>query len=211
MSRDLNRDRLFRHNVGLDPLTTSELELISDLYDAEIATLDREIGKFVDTLRDEGRLENTLLIIAGDHGENLGDHGFVSHMFSLHRSLRYVPLLVLFPGGRRAGEVVDEVASLTDVFPTILEACGVDLPSMLDGRSLDGDLTGREVRAILDPQEPLFDKLREGGEWRENMSPLETQIKASFDGRFHRIEYSDGRKLVYDVIADPQEQTPLEE
>ncbi len=190
-------------------LTDSDLELISGLYDAEIASLDREIGHLVNALREDGILNDTLLIIVGDHGENLGDHGFVAHMFSLHRAIRHVPLVIRFPGGQRAGEVTDEVVSLVDIFPTVLQVCGLPLPAGIDGQPLIEGFTGRAASALMDPPMQLLERFKREGHWNASLAPLETQITAVFDGRRHRIQYSDGRELLFDIIEDPEEQSPL--
>ncbi|MEN8151229.1 MAG: sulfatase, partial [Planctomycetota bacterium] len=124
-------------------------EILSGLYDAEIAALDVELGRLVAGLDRAGILDDTLLVIVGDHGENLGDHGLCSHVFSLHRSLRHVPLLVRFPDRFEPGRRVGETVRLEDLFPTILEVLDLPRPSGLDGTSLLTDGGPRLSRAVL--------------------------------------------------------------
>ena len=132
-------------------------------------------------------------------------------MFSLHRTLRHVPLVIRFPGGHRAGEVTDEVVSLVDILPTVLQTCGLPLPEGIDGQPLIEGFTGRAASALMDPPTLLLQKYQRVGLWTASLAPLEAQITAVFDGRWHRIEYSDGREILFDVIEDPKEQFPLSE
>ncbi len=207
----LTHTDLFRHNVGMVPIRPRVVEYLSDLYDAEIACLDHEIGRLVEKLRTMGLLENTLLIITSDHGENLGRHGLLEHMFSLHRTICHVPLIVRLPGGERAGEVRDEVVRLEDLLPTILEVCGLPIPRSLDGESILGDLGGRRARALLDHSETYFDRMEREIGGRPGFETRMVDIRADFDGRRHTIEYSDGRRLIFDILEDPEELHPLPE
>jgi arylsulfatase A-like enzyme len=208
-ARGIGHRRYLDHCLDLAPLSPRELAVHSELYDVEIEGLDREIGRFFDLLGDRGLLENTLLIITSDHGENLGEHGQMDHLFSLHRTIRQVPLVVLLPGRKRAGEVHEEVVRLEDIFPTVLEVCGLPVPAQLDGRSLLGDLEGRRALAFLDPPTAF---LRAAGAFSARPAGLRrflARLTADFDGRYHRIEFSDGRELVYDLDEDPMEMRPL--
>jgi arylsulfatase A-like enzyme len=208
---DLTQDDLFKHNVGQVEIPPNLQSLLSDLYDAEIACLDREIGRLVARLEEEGILDDTLLVITSDHGENLGRHGLLGHKFSLHRTVLHVPLVIRLPGGLRAGEVRDEVTRLEDLFPTILEVCDLPIPPGLDGESLLGSLGSRHALAMRDPPEKYLDTMEKILGGRYGFEPLMADIKSRFDGRTHTIEYSDGRRLVFDVLEDPEELQPIQE
>ncbi|MCB9597279.1 MAG: sulfatase [Sandaracinaceae bacterium] len=111
------------------------------LYDGEVTGLDRELGRLLDGLREDGWLEDALVVVVADHGEELLDHGSVGHGHSLQEELQHVPLLVRPPGGgdgRRAPQLV----SLTDLAPTIFDAARVAPPEGMDGRSLAAELRG---------------------------------------------------------------------
>ncbi len=210
-AKDLSPQAFLKHNLGLESLSPEILSVLPDLYDAEVACLDHEIGRFVAELEEAGLFENTLLVIAGDHGENLGRHGLLDHKFSLHRTVLHVPLVIRLPGGARAGEVHDEVVRLEDIFPTILEVCGLPIPRGIDSESLLGDLTGRIALALRDYPEKYLNDMEESMGGREGYDRFEVDMKSEFDGRFHRIEFSDSRKLVFDVSEDPEEFHPIEE
>jgi arylsulfatase A-like enzyme len=189
-------------------LDDAYLRTLSDLYDAEIHTLDREIGSLFDGLRSAGLWDRTMVVVAGDHGEMMGEHHLVAHQFSLYRAVRHVPLLVRWPGASDDGRVVDSVVRLEDVFPTVLEACGLPVPGDLDGASLARGLEGRVARAIQgDATTTLTSAERAfpGVDFR----PMAGRTDAVFDGRFHLVAFADGRTELYDVTADPAESRNL--
>jgi arylsulfatase A-like enzyme len=199
------------HNLGLEKLPETEIAVLSDLYDAEIACLDQAIGQFIAELRTGDLLDHTLLIITSDHGENLGEHGLMGNLFSLHRTVRQVPLIVRLPGGERAGEVNDEVARLEDICPTVLEVCGLVAPDDLDGQSLLGDLTDRRARATASIASRLIATLKEKSEPGSDPEPFPVGLRAVFDGRLHWILRSDGRIEVFDLLVDPGESGSIAE
>lgn len=106
-------------------------------YDAEIAYVDAELGRLLDTLDDLGVRERTVIVVAGDHGEALGEHGEPTHGMLIYESTMRVPLIVsctsLFDGAYHVG---DRVVGLTDVRPTIEDLLGVTGSPPVDGESL---------------------------------------------------------------------------
>jgi arylsulfatase A-like enzyme len=105
-------------------------------YDGEIAYMDSQLGRLLGALRSDGQYENTLVVVVGDHGEALGEHGEPTHGIFLYNSTVRVPLIVKFPAGEHAGGRVDANVSLVDIFPTVLERAGLSVPSGIQGRSL---------------------------------------------------------------------------
>ncbi|MGE0378541.1 MAG: sulfatase, partial [Planctomycetaceae bacterium] len=105
-------------------------------YDAEIAYMDRHIGRLLDFLQRLDVDDRTLIVIAGDHGEGLGEHAEPTHGYLAYNSTLHVPLIVRRPDGEQSGARVAEPVSLADVFPTILDSLEREVPSGLFGRSL---------------------------------------------------------------------------
>jgi arylsulfatase A-like enzyme len=193
------------YDLRLEQVSDAQRDLLSDLYDGEIASLDSEIGRLLDTLRDDGVLDSTLVIIAGDHGENLGDHHMFEHSLGLHRTLCQVPLLVRYPGAFDKGRVVSDVVRLEDLYPTTLETCGLPVTPGLDGVSLSHDLPGRIARAMQSPliqQRPVLADLFGAP---AGLARLLQGVDSVYDGRFHFIRYADGAEELYDVARDPGE------
>lgn len=105
-------------------------------YLAEIAATDAAVGSLVEALRKLGRLEHTTIVVVGDHGEGLGEHGEDSHAYFVYDSTLRVPLVVRRGDRARAGERVSAMASVADVGPTICEALGIRALPDVDGQSL---------------------------------------------------------------------------
>lgn len=104
-------------------------------YYGEVAYMDEHVGRFLDELDRRGLADTTLVLVVGDHGESLGQHGERTHGMLAYDAVIKVPFLVRYPDGRRAGERSHENVSVADVYPTVAEV--LDLPvGDVDGRSL---------------------------------------------------------------------------
>jgi choline-sulfatase len=90
-------------------------------YDGEIEFTDANVGTLFEWLRRNGFYDNTMIVVAGDHGESLGEHGESKHGFFIYNATLHVPLIIRFPRGQNAGRVVAESVSLVDIFPTVLQ------------------------------------------------------------------------------------------
>ena len=105
-------------------------------YNGGIAYVDATVGRLLDYLRSQGLYDNSLIAVAADHGESLGEHGELTHSIFLYDSTIHVPLLVKLPGNHFAGKRVNATASLVDLAPTVLEGLGQTPPPAMQGRSL---------------------------------------------------------------------------
>jgi arylsulfatase A-like enzyme/Tfp pilus assembly protein PilF len=106
------------------------------LYDGEIAYADSAVANWIAYLKKAGAYDNAVIIVTGDHGEGLGEHGEDTHGLFLYDSTLHVPLIVKTPGAAHHGTVVDAQVRSTDILPTILAATGVAAPAELNGESL---------------------------------------------------------------------------
>jgi arylsulfatase A-like enzyme/Tfp pilus assembly protein PilF len=107
----------------------------ADLYAGEVAYTDASLGVFLDRLRAAGALSRTLIVVAADHGESLGEHGERTHgLFAYDATLR-VPLVFWAPPALPAG-TLDGLSRLIDVTPTILDLTGIAQPQGIEGRTL---------------------------------------------------------------------------
>ncbi|MAE70945.1 MAG: hypothetical protein CME06_10810 [Gemmatimonadetes bacterium] len=135
-------ERLSRRELSLgevffqSSLNAEGLPRAISLYDAEIRYTDQIVGEFLERLRALELIDSAMIVLASDHGESLGEHDlYFEHGEYLYEPTLRIPLLVHFPGGTGGGARVDELASITDIYPTVLGAVGLDRD--LPGRNLD--------------------------------------------------------------------------
>jgi arylsulfatase A-like enzyme len=105
-------------------------------YDSEIALDDHDLGKTLKLLDELGIGENTLIVLVADHGESLGEHGYVGHGDHIYQQIIHVPMIFSYPKAVPPGTVVMSDASLVDVMPTILDLAGFPMTRIGEGRSL---------------------------------------------------------------------------
>jgi arylsulfatase A-like enzyme len=103
---------------GRARMSAEDFDLLGRLYDAEVSYTDHCVGEVLDQLRAARLLDRSVVIVTSDHGENLGEHGLMDHMFSVHESIVRMPLLVRYPGGEHAG-IEDGLVQTHDIFPTV--------------------------------------------------------------------------------------------
>ncbi len=114
--------------------TDEELKRMRRHYYACITQIDEQIGHIYSSLEKQGLLENTLIILTSDHGDNLGDHEMI-YKWLMTDQVVNVPGIVRLPGAQRAGIVDADFFSQMDIGPTILTALGIEPPQRLDGQS----------------------------------------------------------------------------
>lgn len=111
-----------------DPLSPLESQVLSDVYNAEVAYQDSLLGKLFTTLTDTGLDQNTVVVVVADHGEGLGEHQFVGHAFVVFEELVRVPLLIRYPEVFPAGQRIATPVSTRRIFHTLLELAGAATP-----------------------------------------------------------------------------------
>ncbi len=177
-------------------------------YDACLVYVDREIERLLDGLAARGVLDNTLVVITADHGEQFGEHGLTGHGNSLYRPNLHVPLLVVLPGAVPAGRRVAETVSLRDVPRTILALTGIE-DARFPGTPL-GVLWGRE----RDSATPLSAVLAEVSAVPGSPPHIPVgrgDMLSLTEQGHHLIINGDGVLELFDWQADPQETRDLVE
>lgn len=164
------------------------LRALRNGYLAAISEVDHHVGRLLDSLARTGRAERTLVVVTSDHGEWLGDHGRLGKGFPADDPVSRVPLILRWPPFIQApGRAVTTVVEMLDLVPTILEACGVPVPSDLQGRSL--------MAALRDhPIDRLEVAITEHDDWTSLRSP-----------HHHYLVRSDGTERLWDLQTDPHE------
>src|SRR5208337_2625176 len=136
-------------------VSMAHVQMATDVYDDSIYYLDRQLGALLDELGARGVLDDTLIIVASDHGEHLGDHLLFFHGCSLYRQVVGVPLVIVDPKEVPVDHVVVEPVSLRDIPATVVDLLGLSRAAPFPGRSLARFWAGKEP-ARASTGEPLL-------------------------------------------------------
>jgi arylsulfatase A-like enzyme/Tfp pilus assembly protein PilF len=169
-----------------------------DPYAGGIAYIDSWIGRVVDHLRANGLYDNTLLMIVGDHGESLGEHGELTHSFYVYQATLHVPLIIRAPGLGTKGQEIEQMVNLVDLMPTTLSLLGLAPPKRVDGADLRDRLAGEPWHGAMSTS--YFESLEPAV---FNCCPLQGVTE-------RRWKYIHApRPELYDLVTDPNELTNL--
>ena len=166
--------------------SASEIEHLRRQYSAKVALLDDLVGRILSALEERGESDNTIIVFTSDHGEQLGDHGMCAKHTAYEPSWR-VPLLVSGPGvipGERPALI-----ETSDLGPTLSELAGCQPLDGLDARSFVDVLSSKE------------------NEHREHCVCIEDGYRALRTRDHKLIRYDDGSLALFDLNADPDEQS----
>ncbi|MFC7142146.1 sulfatase [Halosimplex aquaticum] len=203
--------------AGTLDLSDRDLRLLRDLYRGEITYFDEQLAALKDALVAAGEWEDTILVVTADHGENIGDHGLMDHQYCLYDTLVHVPLVVT--GGAFTGRSdLDDLVSLMDLPPTLLDAAGIDAPAAREGFHgssfhPDADAPAREfvVSEYMAPQPSMEALERHIGEVPEHVRQYDRSLRAIRTEGDKLIRGSDGSERCYDLESDPGETTDVSE
>ncbi len=175
------------NGVDYSEFTDHQKAKIRAHYAGLVKQIDHIIGEILKALKDQGKLDKTVIIFSSDHGDYLGDHNLIGkgHFFE---SSCHIPLIVRLPDGEKKGTNTDLVA-LGDITPTMLRMAGGSPPNYMDFQPLPS--LGIET----DKRDYLYGMM--GGGWM------------CFDGRWKLCKYLTGEHLLFDLYEDPAEQNNL--
>jgi arylsulfatase A-like enzyme len=187
-------DWITEANQGRSPLTDEERAHLVRLYDGNLAFADQEIGALRRALETEGLIERTVVIVTADHGEALGEHGWIGHNVQLYEESIHIPLIVRFPAGKGpAGKRIAGLVDLLDVAPTIADVFGVlgqgGSDEQFQGQSLLPVVGGAPAKAAILAR-TVWDRPR--------YALRDERFKFLYDTRT-------GEEQLFDVAADPGE------
>jgi len=131
---ELAKRRLDKNGIWCLELAAQDDQLYRDYlgaYYALVTEVDYHVGEVIKALEAEGLLENTIIIYTSDHGDFVGNHGLIEKSATGHNvyedTLR-VPFFISWKGKTKSGQVTDDLAQLTDLYPTLMQLCGMALP-----------------------------------------------------------------------------------
>ena len=188
----------FDPHLPYDPPSPYKEEFKGNPYDGEIAYMDRYVGAVLERLKELGILERTIIVVAGDHGEGLGDKVETGHGIFLYEETLKVPLIFHNPAAFPHARVIGDQVRLIDIAPTILEILGLKNEAAgMTGRSLATRLmgkTGKDLDSLVETFYP-----RENFGWSE--------LVGLVSGRWKYIQSP--RPELYDMKNDPGEREDL--
>ena len=158
-----------------DPYTPPEpykTQFAANPYDGEVAYTDAVMGNFLGRLERDGRLNDTIIVFTGDHGESLGEHGEKTHGYLAYNTTLWIPLTIFAP--RLEHRLVRTNVGHIDIYPTVCELLEVSKPDFLQGRSLLPLMIGKKTT-----EEPIY---------FESLSPYYNMGWAPIQGFIHRQE-----------------------
>ncbi|QUT05690.1 sulfatase [Sphingobium phenoxybenzoativorans] len=174
----------YPYHAGSDAESSSTIRDMRARYEDGIRATDRLIANMVSRLRERGFLDDTLIVVLGDHGEGFGQHGATVHGHHIYDEFIRVPLILINPR-LFAGAVRQDVVGQIDVAPTILDAMGLRAPAAWHGLSLFGPII-RERTFFAVPWSSVFMGYRSG------------TMKVDYEVTSRKVE-------IFDLRIDPDE------
>lgn len=190
------------HLVPGRKLTPAEVRAEIDAYDGSIAYLDERLRLLLDTLRQRGRLDNTIVVLSADHGEEFGEHGVFTHGHTLYDRVLRVPLLIYAPDRLTSGARVTRMVSLRDLAATILELAAID--DSIPGRSLM-----RHVRDPLAGPDTVLAMVSKASGNPSHYPVTRGDMWTTIADPHKLIVNGDGERELYDLRQDPDESRDL--
>ena len=127
------------------PVSAAYERKLKHAYYASVSYVDAQVGKVLDELKRLGLAENTIVVIWGDNGWHLGDQRIWGKHTIFERALK-TPLIIKLPGKSVAKGNIDKIVSSIDIYPTLMELCGVKMPFKTDGRSMVGMINNPKLK-----------------------------------------------------------------
>ena len=189
-------------------------KIVQRLYEAEIRYQDRRLGEFLDLLRVHGSMDESLVIVTADHGENLGEEGRWEHLHEINDALIHVPLFVRYPQREHSRTRIGGFCQVIDFLPTIYDVLGrPEKAENLPGRSLRPDSFEpyEAVFAQVAPYYLHFPFIEANLGFRAHLGTFSRHRRAIRTPTMKYVWASDGAHELYDMTRDPTESTNLVE
>jgi arylsulfatase A-like enzyme len=205
-----------------EPFNALESATLSDMYDAEVAYQDHLLGQLLSKLNSDFHRENSMVVFLADHGEMLGEHGYMGHGFGVHEELIRVPLFMRMPEMAQ-GKKIEKRVSITQVFYTILDYFGFESLNMPYASDLD--VQGKSLLRMLSRNPSSSSYLVSEAYAPDNALKIMRRHSPELINQYqadlvHRAVYHGDAKmsaveglsrLFYDLACDPNEAYPKQE
>jgi arylsulfatase A-like enzyme len=220
--RNFNRKAMQWLIPLIEPLKEVESATISDMYDAEVAYQDHLLAQLFTVLDSNYHRDNSMVIFLADHGEMLGEHGYMGHGFGVHEELIHVPLFIRVPGSG-VGKQIHQRVSLTQVFYTVLDYFGFDSIAMPYADEVD--VRYKSLLKLMGRDECTQTYVFSEAYAPENALTIINKHAPELMGRFHadhtyRAVYKGDEKMIaieglsrvlYNLTGDPNEAYPYQD
>lgn len=203
-AQQVNQDR-WKYMTGHAPMSEQDFDILTALYDGAVAYTDARLAQLFDYLEQLELLDDMIIVIVGDHGENLGEHQLMGHGYCMYDTAVHVPLIIHYPKGTVApGRVLYQVQTV-DILPSILAVLGdtsSELYHSLQGHNLlSSDRHEFTIAEQSYPDMSTFDKRYPNAD----VSKYNRALKMIRTEQYKYVWASDDKHELYDLQADPDE------
>ena len=209
-----NKSVIKNNSINFD---NTDRKIIVALYDGQVRQLDDFMGQLTESMKKWGILDNTIIIVTSDHGEELFEHGFIGHASTslnakLYDEIIHIPLIIWWPK-KVKHRVLDEFVKQIDIMPTILDMLGLPLPEGLQGYSLVSSIQGKPAHNLR----PVFCETILGG-YQSTKEMEEIRLRCVRTKEWKLIytntptrnvssgALDDGKYELYNLSNDPKEE-----
>jgi arylsulfatase A-like enzyme len=208
----LERDQLraaWRYIADVEDLSQRDRKTLRDLYYAEVAYTDYQMGVLLEWLEARGHLDKTVVIIVADHGDNLGEHGLMNHQYCVYDTLIRVPLVLHYPRALPVGKRISQQVQTLDVFQTVLDLASISSKPTASYNLFDKDRRDFTVTEYGKPRLPHRRNLERFGLVSTQIDQFQRGLTALRSDPYKLIVATDGQRELYNWRDDPSEDVNL--
>jgi arylsulfatase A-like enzyme len=178
-------------------------ERMAAQYAGEISYMDEHLGRLLDDLRERGVLDDALLLVTSDHGENHWEHFYCfDHGWSVYQTTARAVGVLRLPGGAEGGTRITSAVSTIDLLPTLLSKLNAPIPESVEGRPIELVAGAYDVRTVFVQATKPWEKVETDPRWT-NMNKMRSIRQGPY--KLIQVPWQQGREELYDLEADPGE------
>ena len=214
------RDRHPLHDIAMGiaycaaPQEEEAMRHLRAQYYGMVSEVDSQLGRIVSRLEERGELNDTLIIVTSDHGDQLGDHGLIEKLGFFPQSYHILGIW-RDPRSSHAGRVIERFTENVDIAPTLAHALGIEIPAQFDGRVMTPLFEGRDIewrnaaRYEWDYRSMFLASATQP--WPLDRSLSRQNLAVSLSEETAYVQFGDGSFLCFDLVADPTWRTAVED